>query len=184
MTALAPFTGDHRGQPVAINAYGQVVGNSVNDYELVHSFLYSNGTMTFLGTLPGDITSTATAINNSGQVVGSSGAGDVTRGFLYSRGNMTELGSLPGTPSSECYCSSYTVASTINDSGQVVGNSNGRPFLYTTASGMIDLNTMLPSGSGWTLDASPLFLNNQGQIAGAGTTPSGESHAFLLSPSK
>ena len=62
-----------QGGATAINDSGQVVGwyQSTN-----HAFLYSNGTMSDIGTLGGDCSdfSCANGINASGQVVGYSGS--------------------------------------------------------------------------------------------------------------
>ena len=46
---------------------------------------------------------------------------------------------------------------------------------------MIDLNSTISSQSSWTLlDATA--INDQGQIVGYGANPSGQDHAFLLTP--
>ncbi len=62
-----------------------------------HAFLYSKGTMTDLGVLPGGTESIGWGINKAGQVAGwvfkSSGE---ARAFLYSNGTMTDLGTLGG----------------------------------------------------------------------------------------
>jgi probable HAF family extracellular repeat protein len=107
-------------------------------------------------------------INSLGQVVGASGAphGSGTRAFFWSRKTgMVDLASLPG--------GDYSVASGINDSGQVVGTSNSqngiRAFQWTSASGL----QRLPALSG-TNSSSAYAINKSGQIAGA----SG-SHAAL-----
>ena len=67
-----------------INDSGQMVGVSGG-----HAFLYSNGTMTDLGALPGDDMSTPTAINDAGQVAGYSwyslSSTGARHAFLYSR---------------------------------------------------------------------------------------------------
>ena len=159
-----------------INDNGQVVGYSTatanGDQE---AFLYSNGRMSALGTLGGS-SSSASAINDSGQVVGgastSSGAYDV---FLYSNGTMIDLGLGSGH------------ATGINDSGQVVGyydiNSQASPihaFVYSNGAAY-DLNNLIPSGSGWTLDEA-LGINNFGQVVGWGNDPAGKQEAFLLTP--
>ncbi len=46
---------------------------------------------------------------------------------------------------------------------------------------MVDLNDLLPPGSGWLLTAANA-INAAGQITGVGTSPKGELHAFLLNP--
>src|SRR5579864_2466778 len=127
----------------AINASGQVVGGSnlpgdIRNYTS-HAFLYSNGTMTDLGTL-GGTSSYANGINDSGQVVGvSSLPGDSAyHAFLYNNGAMKDLGTLGASTSS---------AYGINDSGQVVGasglpgNSGSHTFLYSNGT-MTDLGTL------------------------------------------
>ena len=72
--------------------------------------------------------------------------------FLYTAGiGMIDIGTLGGT---------YSVATSINASGQMVGysyttgNVGTDAFLYTPSGGMIDLNSLLPPGSGWVLDAA------------------------------
>ena len=90
---------------------------------------------------------------------------------------MTDLGTLGGNSS---------VGQGINTSGQVVGYSTNtdsaqHAFLYTSGQGIVDLNTLLPSGSGWIL-ISANGINDAGQITGQGTNPNGDSHAYVLSP--
>src|SRR5437763_226747 len=107
-------------------------------------------------------------INSLGQVAGASGAphGSGTRAFFWSRKTgMIDLAALPG--------GDYSVASAINDSGQVVGTSNSQngihAFLWTAANGL----QKLPALPG-TNSTSAYAINGAGQIAGV----SG-SHAAL-----
>ena len=46
---------------------------------------------------------------------------------------------------------------------------------------MEDLNNLIPSNSGWTLTYAS-GINDSGQICGTGTNPSGQIHAFILTP--
>ena len=86
-----------------------------------HAFLYSNGTMTDLGTLPGGLDSEGYGINASGQVVGYSeiNSGSDIRAFLYSNGTMTDLNSLIDPACGWTLLDAYA----INDSGQIVGTA-------------------------------------------------------------
>ena len=97
-----------------INKHGQIVGQASTLSGDKHAFLYENGIMTDLGTLPGDTSSSAAAINDRGQIVGTSGfPGE--HAFLFDNGVMIDLGTLPGGTSSG--------ATAINNHGQVVGSS-------------------------------------------------------------
>jgi probable HAF family extracellular repeat protein len=59
-----------------------------------------------------------------------------------------------------------------------VGQDDQGAFLYSNGA-MIDLNSLLLPGSGWTL-SSATAINDSGQIVGYGINPSGQQHAFLL----
>ena len=101
----APATG--------INNSGQIVGVSGGE-----PFLYSDGVMQDLGTLPGASYSEANAINNSGTVVGYSDFQDGSHAFVYSGGVMQDLNSLIDPNSGW----TLNTATAINDSGQIVGD--------------------------------------------------------------
>jgi probable HAF family extracellular repeat protein len=154
-----------------INNSGQVVGAASLDSGYSHPFLYSNGTMSDLGTLDGGTNGVAFSINNSGQIAGSAyTAGGDIRAFLYSDGSMNNLGTLGGNRSQ---------ASGINDSGQVVGwadsTSAVRAFLYSNGS-MINLGSLSDRAS----QASA--INDNGEIAGWYIDNTGASvHAFVYS---
>jgi probable HAF family extracellular repeat protein len=89
---------------------------------------------------------------------------------------MTDLGTLGGD---------YSWAYSINASGQVVGWAQvdqviGHAFLCSNGI-MIDLNDLIDPSLGWELDEAHA-TNNNGQIVGYGVNPSGQTHAFLLTP--
>jgi len=188
-----------------INNGGQIVGYApINDsYQTQHAFLWTpttldgtTGTMRDLGTLDGrpGYPSGASAINASGQVVGqtaSYAAGGNFRGFLYNAGTMYDLGTLtalggPDTPSA---------ALGINASGAVIGfagnlndplSTTTRAWIWSptqpngTNGQMTDLNSLIPTGSGWVLTQAT-GINNIRQIVGTGTIK-GVQRAFLLNP--
>src|SRR5208337_2425992 len=87
-------------EPMGINNSGQVVGFITTPSGDYHSALFSNGTITDLGTLPGYSESYARGINNSGQIVGYSfNFGGAQYATLYSNGTVTNLGTLGGITS-------------------------------------------------------------------------------------
>jgi probable HAF family extracellular repeat protein len=119
------------------------------------------------------------AINDNGQVVGDSYSynpnGD-THAFLYDGTTMNDLGTLGGDDST---------ALDINNNGQVVGysyiaNGDSHAFMYDEIDGMLDLNNLIASDSGWFLSEAR-GINSSGQIVGLGEID-GEKHAFLLTP--
>src|SRR5262245_24788108 len=178
----------------AINTNGQVAGSSLKTGDANYRpFLWkpttpngSSGTMYDLGTL-GGTESFGGAINAGGQVAGFSytnGHADY-HAFLWTpttlngtSGTMLDLGTLGGLNSY-----SYNVGA----GGQVVGasevavtSSSTHAFLYTSGSGMVDLNTLIDPLSGWVL-SDAAAINDAGQITGQGLI-GGQYHAYLLTP--
>ena len=182
ITYLPPL-GSTRSESYGINANVQVTGAFDFDAGIVrHAFLFSGGSMTDLGTLPGGNRSAGSAINDSGQITGDStvAGGLFDHAFLYSNGTMTDLGTLPGGTSSQ--------GNAINDSGVVVGQADtAKSDLHafiTQGNSLTDLGTLAggTTGVGYTSIASA--INNAGQIVGTSSVlPSGE-HAFLYSGGK
>ena len=165
-------------QANGINSSGTVVGFSTtatSPYD--HAFIYTAaGEMRDLGALPGVATgATATAINNDGQVVGYSGG----HAFMYTTASgMQDLGLFPGALGSG--------ASGINNVGQIVGGGymqggGSHAFVYSSVAGMQDLNSLISPSSGWTLEDA-IAINDSGEIVGYGIDPSGQTEAFLLTP--
>jgi len=169
---------------LAINDNGEIVGESVFGYGppfTSHAFRWNGSSMKDLGTLWGGNSSMANAINSSGVIVGQSN-GTSTKGnwhaVLWNTSNkIQDLGVFPG--------GTYSFAFGVNDSNVVVGygnrsNNAPRAMVWTSTSGMQDLNSLIPAGSGWVL-INANAINNVGQITGYGTK-NGSNHAFLLTP--
>ena len=172
---LNPATpANSQSQADAINDSGVIAG-VVNGV----ASTYSEGKWTSL--VGAAAAGTPAAIDSSGQIVGSVfvSTAILQEAFLYSGGKTTLLGVLPGQVKSE--------ALAINDSAQVVGSSTGPGRRVTstavifTASGPIDLNTLIPANSGWTLIVAK-GINDAGQIVGTGGFNGEGERAFLLTP--
>ena len=170
MTDLLGTLGGNYSLAAGINDNGQVVGYITGDKPFVKNI---NGGMSYGWGAGG-----ATAINNSGQIVGGGYPSGEAHAYLYSPsiGSLTDLGALGGP--------SESVANAINNSGQVVGQSTYispyyyyHAFLWTSASGMQDLNSLTGS-SQWNLE-NAYGINDNGQIVGLGINPQGKSDAFL-----
>ncbi|MBC7927059.1 MAG: PEP-CTERM sorting domain-containing protein [Bryobacteraceae bacterium] len=158
-----------------INDKRQVAGTRQTASGAFRAFSWSalEGT-TAIGTLGGS-SSYGQALNNSGTIVGSA---QTRAGYLHATlydGTLRDLGTLGGTTSA---------AFDINDAGTVVGYSydavgRSRAFAWF-GSMMLDLNTMIDSNLGWSLDTA-YGINASGQIVGGGTYQ-GQAAAWLLDP--
>jgi probable HAF family extracellular repeat protein len=79
--------------------------------------------------------------------------------------------------------STFTTASDINNNGQVVGTSNtslgSRAFAWSSDTGIVDLNTLIPSKSGIVL-TSALSVNDLGLIVAIGSVTADPGHSVDL----
>jgi PKD repeat protein len=168
MTVLnAPGWGD--AGLFSVNNSGQAVGWA-DVSGTTKAFTYSKTTgIHYLDIPPGGGASFAYGINESGQIamtaVDSNGVTQACR--LDPVSGLTLLG--PGS------------AEGINDFGQIVGTMNGRAMLYDSVNGMRDLNNLIPTGTGWSLQKA-VGINNSGQITGYGSLNGSPRTAFLLAP--
>jgi probable HAF family extracellular repeat protein len=164
---LLPGEGGIFTDATGINGSGEVVGSGDNSASMERAWKYQNGTMTDIGTLGGPQAS-ATAINSSGQIVGfAQTSSDADHGFLYMNGKMTDLG-----------LNVFPYA--INAHGVIVGQGPGGA-VADSGSGFQNLNSLIPAGSGVTLNTA-VGINDNGQIVANGSDATGQSHAFLLTP--
>jgi probable HAF family extracellular repeat protein len=188
------------GRANAINQLGAAAGFSRDAVASTsQATLWSGGTVTDLGSLgDGNRCSQALGLNDSNVVVGSSSTGQtvgqligtssttsITRAFQWNTGVITELSpfNLYGPGNTGPTTNYHSVAIDINNTGSIVGTSQriaGSPAVATLwKNGVpIDLNTLIPAGSGWNL-LSAEGINERGDIVGFGTFQ-GSNRAFLL----
>jgi probable HAF family extracellular repeat protein len=153
-----------------LNNTGTVTGYADYADGSRHAFLFTDVTgMQDLG--PG----VGVSINSLGIVAGVSPlfGGPV----LFKDGQVVPIGSISGMRGMGI--------GSINDANVVVGgylsaDSHALAFLATESDGMVDLNTLIDSNSGWLL-AGASAINNSGQIVGEGYFE-GRATAYRLDP--
>jgi len=164
-------------QAGGIDNHNEVCGNSASGAIIAFVWTKAHGMKALRGFDKGGAT-VAFAINNSGIIVGNAEVSTSRHPALWNRaGQIRDLGTLPG---------GMGTAFGVNDLNQVVGYSttasnDPHAFLWSSKTGIQDLNDMIPPNSGWVLVWGSA-INKAGQITGWGTIH-GENHAYLLSPS-
>jgi probable HAF family extracellular repeat protein len=163
-----------------INDSGQVAGIALTSIGTQHGFRAStDGTVAEIQGLTGPSSwSSACAIDASGAVTGQAEAGESAQhAFLYSDGSLMDL---------DAFGSSNSDGVSISG-GVVVGNytlADGvstHAFKYSATTGSVDLNTILPSGSGWVL-AAATGVNTKGAMIGEGTLNGADAVWELAAP--
>jgi probable HAF family extracellular repeat protein len=163
-TGMENMSGTARGRGNAINDRGWIAGTREGS-----ATLYRDGGYIDLG--PGQ----AYGLNNAGDVVGQTFIPGVRTAFVYRNGQMKILGD-------ERFFELYLFD--INEKGQAVGLGYSSDFygihsaaiFWSEETGLIDLNTALPEGTGWVLGGAGK-INDVGQIIGSGGVG-----AFRLDP--
>ena len=182
-TDLGTFGGGS-GFTRAVNDHQHVIGTARDASENSHPFLWSAGTgMIALGSLAG--ATAPYAIDDYDRIVGlSADSAGLYQPFFWQAGAMLDLGTLSGGAGAE------GMARDINNHGVIVGNADDAagvehatiwsPLPGGGYSAPVELETLIPSGSGWTLfDAAG--INELGEITGTGWL-NGNKRAFRLTP--
>lgn len=169
------------------NNRGEVIGlSNLPDDSTFHAFHWRNGKLNDLGTLGGD-SSEAIWINDSGVIAGSAdlptpGIHDAVR---WKDGQILDLGTVDGDACSR--------GRAINARGEIVGGSSDchnflHAFVWKGTGPMLDLNTLIPPGSGLQL-TNAININDRGEIlaksVSLGVTPIDDEdlgHVVLLVP--
>jgi len=155
----------------AINSSGQFVGSAYGPSGGRQAYLDSNGVMSSLGVLPGDVGSAALALNNLGVIVGESyNSGGIASAFVWAGGTMSAIPTLGGRVSA---------AYGVNDAGLIVGAStlagDQSAHAFEDLNGTVtDLGTLGGSSS------YALAVNSAGTIVGESRIAGdGAVHAFV-----
>ena len=195
ITDIGALPGTYSSSPFAVNNRGEVVGAAMNTIPDSNSmfgsgyqtraFYWKDGVMQDLGTLGTGTDALAGLINERGQVVGVSYTNAIpsavcaqggsylltTGSFIWDKKNgMKDLGGFGGT---------CTLASDINNRGQIVGGSAlpgdsiFHPFVWDAETGMTTLGT--PDGGYGGAGA----LNENGDVVGSAADNSSVVHALL-----
>jgi probable HAF family extracellular repeat protein len=194
ITDIGALPGTYFAGPIAVNNRGEVVGAAMNTIPDSNSmwgsgyqtraFYWKDGVMQDLGTLGTGTDALAGLINERGQVAGLSYTNAIpsafcaqagylltTGAFIWDKKNgMKDLGGFGGT---------CTLASDINNRGQIVGGSALpgdsilHPFVWDAETGMTALGT--PDGGYGSAGA----LNENGDVVGSALDNSSVVHALL-----
>ncbi|MGB9619530.1 MAG: PEP-CTERM sorting domain-containing protein [Armatimonadota bacterium] len=167
-----------------INNLGQVVGYTGSGTDS-RAFVWENGTIRYIDADAEQVSEATFAmdINDSGLVVGSMYVEEPDGVVLHAciwdllAGARTDLGVLAGFGDTSLHA--------VNALGHAVGlairqTTENHAILYESGS-LIDLNSLIDPGSGWVLNEAR-DINDKGWIVGAGVSPSGQHHGFLLVP--
>jgi probable HAF family extracellular repeat protein len=187
------------GRAWDVNDSGVAVGLSSNAAGTSQATMWNDLSAANLGSLgDGAQFSQAYAVNEAniavgasltgqtvGELIGTSSTTSVTRAFVWQSGAISELSPLNlYTAINNGPTTNYhSVAMDVNGAGLIVGNSQriaGAAAVATLWKNgqAIDLNAMLPAGSGWTL-LSAEGINDRGDIVGYGSF-GGQTRAFLM----
>jgi probable HAF family extracellular repeat protein len=176
MTSLGTLGGDY-SEAYDVSGNGKVAGMSYTAANEQDLFVYENGSMTDAGSGAPNMSLLVEAINDRTDVVGMwappQGYAGYT-GFLYRDGVLGTL------------VDGYSEPADVNNAGVVVGyaifGNEGHAFVWDATQGIQDLNTLVDSSLGLTLQVVQ-GINDVGQIVGRGTRNSdGASVAVLLTP--
>jgi uncharacterized membrane protein len=160
----------------AINDAGDIIGTYRITDRLQNFLYFANGRLMNIEPPQPNTDITMTGLNNKGEIVGALGLsqagrhGGFFRGFVRRANETFEF--------FDCFGSSYTRASAINDRGQIVGNAldpTGVPKAFIREPNGECLSLEYPGG----FTALPAGITNEGEIIGIWTDPKFGERGFL-----
>jgi probable HAF family extracellular repeat protein len=153
----------------AINASGQIVGDSATASNGSHAFLWAGGVMSDLN-LPGT-SATARSINASGQVGGYYYEGSY-QGYVLTGGTVTDVGNL-----GSLYSATYAINATGQACGSSMTASDDEHAFFFSGGVITDIN---PLGGNYSTGRG---INVAGKVVGYGYLPNGAFHAYVRTSS-
>lgn len=177
ITNLGVLPGGASSAAFVINSAGEIAGDSFVSNGAVDATSWASQQITNLGSLPKAIFTAGVGINDNGEIAGESvfsyGPPFRSHGFRWNGSTMKDLGVLTGGVTS--------VASAINTSGVIVGQSDGtatggnwHAVLWSAANKIQDLG-VLPGGT-FTI---AFGVNDSGVVVGYGNIFTNAPHAFV-----
>jgi uncharacterized membrane protein len=161
----------------AANTAGEVIGDAYDVQGRYHAFVWNPAHgQRMVG--PAESYSSAVAINDAGHILLQVGSD----GYLDQAGSLQRL---------ELSSKFHNSVRAMNNCDFVAGgygpdSDHDRAFVWSATGGFQDLNSLIPSDSGWTLE-SATAINDRGEIVGRGDfhrAASGheDDRGFLLIP--
>ena len=179
---IGTLPGLKTSQPSALNDQGELTGTATEG-EFGHAFLYFNGLEKDQLEQLGNLGSRGFGIDPTGVVVGDAFVvadfGPVSHAALFKGNDVIDLGVLNGQVFSRAN-SVNTTHQVVGFSGQARDSGQSRAFIWTSATGMIDIGTL---GGAY---AQTNAINDAGFVTGtsevADTFVPGATHAFIYQP--
>jgi len=144
-----------------INLLGEVTGQAYDESFISHAVMWNHGQVTILPEIPNSQFTQPVGINLQGEIVGVClDENDTPSAVIWRKGILT-------------VALANAMPNGLNDLGQIVGDSNGAPFIWEAST-----VTALPLiGTGAVGSAES--INDWGQIVGTETTAAGVTEAIM-----
>ncbi|HEY2385457.1 MAG TPA: choice-of-anchor D domain-containing protein [Candidatus Binatia bacterium] len=180
-TILTTLPGFTNSRAFAINSHSLIVGTSFDSGQPMQPVYWSGPTAQPAALSgPPEFYSTL-VVNTNGQIVAYS-----PNGVEYWSSVSAQAVALPPLPGGAFagFINGFAPGVAINDTGVVVGgcndaSANSRAVIWVDGQ-IQDLNSLVPSGSGWVLQYAT-GINGNGDIVGTGTL-NGSAAAFYIAP--
>jgi probable HAF family extracellular repeat protein len=145
----------------AINLLGQIAGQAYDENFISHAVVWNRGQVSILPGLPNSQFTEPVGINLQGEIAGVSyDENEVPSAVIWRKGVLT-------------VALADAMPNGLNDLGQIVGFSNGAPFIWEAST--VTLLPLIGSGAEGAAEA----INDWGQIVGSQTTSTGTTEAVL-----